>query len=85
MAAPAIIPMRPVPIEQMFVTCAFTLLFAASSMRFLLQASSLQSGKTPEVNASDFPSGAHKKLSTPLETLVSARGFAALDRNEIDL
>src|ERR1700751_5708489 len=52
-------------------TCAFTGFFSFSSSRFLLHASSLQSGKTEVVKRTVFPSGDHFTMSAPAESLVS--------------
>src|SRR3954470_10372550 len=53
---------------------AFTFDFARSSSFCLLQASSLHSGYTPEVNNIHFPSGDHSSPSASVEMLVIFRG-----------
>src|SRR5436190_21631222 len=50
--------------------CALTLLASASSSRFLLHASSLQSGRTSEVNAIHLPSGDQTGPATPVDIFV---------------
>src|SRR4029077_8367902 len=52
-------------------TCAFTLFFSFSSLRFLLHPSSLQSGNTADVKAMALPSGDHFTKSAPVESFVS--------------
>ena len=71
MAALAVRPRVPMAVEQLFIDVAFTLLSFFCASRWALQASSLQSGYTLEMNAIDFPSGDHNSLSAPVEREVS--------------